>query len=67
MNHVITKSIVRSDVGGTLRARCSCGTFDSYAARRSTAARNKQDRLINRHLGQVLIEHESPLALQAAE
>lgn len=66
MNHVITKFHVRG-VTNVLRARCSCGHFQADAARLSTPGRRKQQRLINEHLGIVLIEHESPLALQGAE
>jgi hypothetical protein len=52
--HVITKAIVRGAGGASvLRATCSCGGVTIDAARLSTAARRRQDRLIGEHMASV--------------
>lgn len=49
--HVITKAIVRGAGGASvLRATCSCGGLLVDAARLSTAARRRQDRMVGEHL-----------------
>jgi hypothetical protein len=66
-SHTVTKSIVRGAGGSSVfRAACSCGDFKVDAARLSTPARRRQDRMVLEHLTSAAGDNDARGALEVA-